>query len=139
MSDWSPVPISLCLQPTANSCCSTLNFHFSFNKIKNQAHNQDESFQNLRWEALLRTEARRTVFQRLIAFSECICIYFFPSTGILGSRDPKKRGALTPVDKEPRQRTKKEQKMKMFLAFFSETQFCFYLIPCVTEDKNCKY
>lgn len=29
--------------------------------------------------------------------------------------------------------------MKIFLAFFSETQFCFYLIPCVTEDKNCKY
>lgn len=134
------VPASPRLHSTANSCCSTLNFHFSFTKIKNQAHNQAESSQNLRWEALLRTEARRTVFQRLIAFSECISIYFFPqhwNPWVLGSL--RKEGILMPEDKEPRQRTKKEQKMKMFLAFFSKALLCFYLIPCVTEDKNCKY
>lgn len=91
---WPLVPASPHLHSTMNSCCSTLNFHFSFTKIKNQAHNQAESSQNLRWEALLRTEARQTVFQRLIAFSECISIYFFPpALESLGIGEPKKRGS----------------------------------------------
>lgn len=100
---WPLVPVSPRLHSTANSCCSTLNFHFSFTKIKNQAHNQAESSQNLRWEALPRTEARRTVFQRLIAFSECISILFFPqqwNPWVSGSL--RKAGALMPEDKEPR-------------------------------------
>lgn len=77
-----PGPCELSHSTMSSSSCSALNFHFSFTKIKNQAHNQAESCQNLRWEVLLRTEARWTVFQRLIAFSECISIYFFPTTGI---------------------------------------------------------
>jgi len=126
---WALVP-SLAFH--CKQLCSTLNFHFSFTKIKNQPHNQAESSQNLRWEALLRTEARRTVFQRLIAFSECISLYYFPqywNPRVLGSL--RKEGTLTPEDKEPRQRTKKEQKMKMFITFFSKALCCFYLIPRV--------
>lgn len=72
---WPLLPASSHLHSTtSSSSCSTWNSHFSFTKIKNQA----EASQNLRWEALLRTEARWAVFQRLIAFSECISIYIFP-------------------------------------------------------------
>lgn len=70
---WPLVPVSPQLHSITNSCCSTLNFHFSFTKIKKkQAHDQAESSQNFRWDALRRAEARQTVFQWLIAFSECI-------------------------------------------------------------------
>lgn len=138
---WPMVPVSSCLHSTMSSCCSTLNFHFSFTKIKTQAHNQAQNSPNLRWKALLRTEARRAAFQRLIAFSECISIYFFFSQHwnpwVLGSL--RKEGALKQKDKEPRERTKKEQKLKMFLSFCSKAQFSFYLFPCVMENKNCKY
>lgn len=137
---WPMVPVSSCLCSTMNSCCSTLNFHFFFTKIKNQAHNQAQSSPDLRWEALLRTEARQAAFQRLIAFSACISIYFFPqhwNPWVLGSL--RKEGALKQEDKESRERTKKEQKMKMFLSFCSKAQFSLYLFPCVMENKNCKY
>lgn len=97
---WPLLPASSHLHSTtSSSSCSTWNSHFSFPKIKNRA----ESSQNLRWEALLRTEARWAVFQRLIAFSGCISIYIFPqhwNPQVLGRL--RKAGALVLEDKEPR-------------------------------------
>lgn len=65
---WPLVPVSSCLHSMVNSCCSTLSFLFSYPKIKNQPHNQPESSQNLRWEALLRTEAQVDSFPEADCF-----------------------------------------------------------------------
>lgn len=107
---WCPAglqsPLALACTPLRTAAAALWTFTFPLIKLKTRHITKMRASKISGGKHYWEQKPGGLFFRGWLLFQSVLTSIFFPALESLGTGDPKKRGALTPVGKEPRQRTK---------------------------------